>query len=171
MSSVISISGVSKTYATGVPALKAVDLDIRRGEIFALLGPNGAGKTTLISIVCGIVNRSTGTVTVAAGVVTLSGGTFPSWLNGNATDGELTVSGTNYTVASYQSSSQITLDDTSLTVASASAYSVQRVKYAAPDDFGGLDGVFTYPSSTSGASDVTNVNEAQIRSIRQSGAA
>jgi ABC-2 type transport system ATP-binding protein len=64
MSSVISISGVSKTYATGVPALKAVDLDIRRGEIFALLGPNGAGKTTLISIVCGIVNRSTGTVTV-----------------------------------------------------------------------------------------------------------
>jgi ABC-2 type transport system ATP-binding protein len=64
MSSVISISGVSKTYATGVPALREVDLDIRRGEIFALLGPNGAGKTTLISIVCGIVNRSTGTVTV-----------------------------------------------------------------------------------------------------------
>src|SRR5690606_20705679 len=64
MPSIISISGVSKTYATGVPALKEVDLDIRRGEIFALLGPNGAGKTTLISIVCGIVNRSTGTVTV-----------------------------------------------------------------------------------------------------------
>ena len=64
MSSVISISGVSKTYATGVTALKTVDLDISRGEIFALLGPNGAGKTTLISIVCGIVNRSTGTVTV-----------------------------------------------------------------------------------------------------------
>jgi ABC-2 type transport system ATP-binding protein len=64
MSSVISISGVSKTYATGVPALKEVNLDIERGEIFALLGPNGAGKTTLISIVCGIVNRSTGTVTV-----------------------------------------------------------------------------------------------------------
>jgi ABC-2 type transport system ATP-binding protein len=64
MAPVISISGVSKTYATGVPALKEVNLDIRRGEIFALLGPNGAGKTTLISIVCGIVNRSTGTVTV-----------------------------------------------------------------------------------------------------------
>lgn len=64
MPSIISISGVSKTYATGVPALKRVDLEIRRGEIFALLGPNGAGKTTLISIVCGIVNRSTGTVTV-----------------------------------------------------------------------------------------------------------
>jgi len=64
MSSVISISGLSKTYATGFTALKDVSLDIRRGEIFALLGPNGAGKTTLISIVCGIVNRSGGTVTV-----------------------------------------------------------------------------------------------------------
>jgi ABC-2 type transport system ATP-binding protein len=59
---VISISDVSKTYASGHVALKHVDLDIRRGEIFALLGPNGAGKTTLISIVCGIVNASTGTV-------------------------------------------------------------------------------------------------------------
>lgn len=64
MPSILSISGVSKTYATGFTALKQVDLDIRRGEIFALLGPNGAGKTTLISIVCGIVNRSSGTVTV-----------------------------------------------------------------------------------------------------------
>ena len=64
MSSVISISGVSKTYATGFTALKDINLDIRRGEIFALLGPNGAGKTTLISIVCGIVNRSGGTVAV-----------------------------------------------------------------------------------------------------------
>ena len=64
MQPIISISGVSKTYATGFSALKTVDLDIRRGEIFALLGPNGAGKTTLISIVCGIVNRSSGTVTV-----------------------------------------------------------------------------------------------------------
>ena len=64
MQSVISISGVSKTYATGFNALKSINLDIRRGEIFALLGPNGAGKTTLISIVCGIVNRSSGTVTV-----------------------------------------------------------------------------------------------------------
>lgn len=64
MPSILSISGVSKTYATGFTALKEVNLDIERGEIFALLGPNGAGKTTLISIVCGIVNRSTGTVTV-----------------------------------------------------------------------------------------------------------
>jgi ABC-2 type transport system ATP-binding protein len=64
MPSILSISGVSKTYATGFTALKEVNLDIQRGEIFALLGPNGAGKTTLISIVCGIVNRSSGTVTV-----------------------------------------------------------------------------------------------------------
>jgi ABC-2 type transport system ATP-binding protein len=61
---VISIKGLAKTYATGVEALKPVDLDINRGEIFALLGPNGAGKTTLISIVCGIVTASAGTVTV-----------------------------------------------------------------------------------------------------------
>jgi ABC-2 type transport system ATP-binding protein len=61
--SVLNVSGVSKTYATGFNALKNVDLDIRRGEIFALLGPNGAGKTTLINIICGIVTASTGTVT------------------------------------------------------------------------------------------------------------
>jgi len=61
--SIISIRDLSKTYATGVQALKSVDLDIRRGEIFALLGPNGAGKTTLIGIVCGLVRSSTGSVT------------------------------------------------------------------------------------------------------------
>ena len=65
MQPIIKISGVSKTYATGFEALKSVDLEIRRGEIFALLGPNGAGKTTLINIVCGIVKPSGGTVTVA----------------------------------------------------------------------------------------------------------
>ncbi|TIQ19157.1 MAG: ABC transporter ATP-binding protein [Mesorhizobium sp.] len=64
MPSIISISGVTKTYATGFKALKEINLEIERGEIFALLGPNGAGKTTLISIVCGIVNRSSGTVSV-----------------------------------------------------------------------------------------------------------
>ena len=62
MSSIVSIRKLCKTYASGFQALKAVDLDIRRGEIFALLGPNGAGKTTLISIICGIVNPSSGTV-------------------------------------------------------------------------------------------------------------
>jgi ABC-2 type transport system ATP-binding protein len=63
MQPVISVSNLSKTYASGFQALKHIDLDIRRGEIFALLGPNGAGKTTLISIVCGIVNATEGTVT------------------------------------------------------------------------------------------------------------
>jgi ABC-2 type transport system ATP-binding protein len=63
---IVSVSGLSKTYASGFQALKRVDLTIRRGEIFALLGPNGAGKTTLINIICGIVNASEGTV-VASG--------------------------------------------------------------------------------------------------------
>ena len=62
MSAIVSIRGVSKTYASKVTALKTVDLEIERGEIFALLGPNGAGKTTLINIVCGIVRTSTGSV-------------------------------------------------------------------------------------------------------------
>jgi len=60
---IISVAGLSKTYAGGFQALKSVDLEIRQGEIFALLGPNGAGKTTLISIICGIVNPSGGKVT------------------------------------------------------------------------------------------------------------
>jgi ABC-2 type transport system ATP-binding protein len=64
MPPVISVSKLSKTYASGFQALKSVDLEIRRGEIFALLGPNGAGKTTLISIVCGIVNPTAGKVVV-----------------------------------------------------------------------------------------------------------
>ena len=61
---ILSIRGLRKAYASGTEALKSVDLDIRRGEIFALLGPNGAGKTTLISIVCGIVTASGGEVLV-----------------------------------------------------------------------------------------------------------
>ena len=61
---VLSIRGLTKTYGTGVQALKPNDLDIRRGEIFALLGPNGAGKTTLINIVCGIVTATSGEVLV-----------------------------------------------------------------------------------------------------------
>lgn len=63
MQPIISIQGLAKTYAGGFQALKGVDLDIRRGEIFALLGPNGAGKTTLIGIVCGLVRMTAGTVT------------------------------------------------------------------------------------------------------------
>jgi ABC-2 type transport system ATP-binding protein len=61
---ILAISGLEKRYASGLQALKRIDLDIREGEIFALLGPNGAGKTTLISVVCGIVTPSAGTVRV-----------------------------------------------------------------------------------------------------------
>ncbi|HRF05518.1 ABC transporter ATP-binding protein [Accumulibacter sp.] len=64
MQTIISVSGLSKTYDSRFQALKCIDLDIRRGEIFALLGPNGAGKTTLISIICGIVKASEGKVRV-----------------------------------------------------------------------------------------------------------
>ncbi|MBV8478688.1 MAG: ABC transporter ATP-binding protein, partial [Actinobacteria bacterium] len=64
MPPVISIRGLGKTYAGGRQALKGVDLEIRKGEIFALLGPNGAGKTTLINIVCGIVTPTEGAVSV-----------------------------------------------------------------------------------------------------------
>ncbi|HEX6509075.1 MAG TPA: ABC transporter ATP-binding protein [Chloroflexota bacterium] len=63
MQPIIRVSQLTKTYASGFQALKGVDLEIRPGEIFALLGPNGAGKTTLISIICGIVNPTSGTVT------------------------------------------------------------------------------------------------------------
>lgn len=61
---IVSVNGLSKTYDSGHQALKSADLEIRRGEILALLGPNGAGKTTLISIICGIVRPTAGTVVV-----------------------------------------------------------------------------------------------------------
>ena len=64
MRAIVSISGLTKKYATGGDALKRIDLEIREGEIFALLGPNGAGKTTLINIVCGIVTATSGRVLV-----------------------------------------------------------------------------------------------------------
>ena len=63
LDAIVRVRGVSKTYASGFQALKNINLDIRRGEIFALLGPNGAGKTTLISIICGMGNASSGTIT------------------------------------------------------------------------------------------------------------
>ena len=65
MPPIIAVSNLTKTYASGFQALNKVSLDIRQGEIFALLGPNGAGKTTLISIICGIVTASDGTVKAA----------------------------------------------------------------------------------------------------------
>ena len=64
MHSIITVTNLSKTYASGLQALKKINLEIRRGEIFALLGPNGAGKTTLIGTICGIVNASEGTILV-----------------------------------------------------------------------------------------------------------
>jgi ABC-2 type transport system ATP-binding protein len=64
MPPIISVSNLSKTYPSGLTALKNINLDIRRGEIFALLGPNGAGKTTLISVICGLAVQTAGTVTV-----------------------------------------------------------------------------------------------------------
>jgi ABC-2 type transport system ATP-binding protein len=64
MDPIISVTGLSKSYASGFRALNNISLDIRRGEIFALLGPNGAGKTTLIGIICGILRGTSGTVTV-----------------------------------------------------------------------------------------------------------
>ena len=64
MQAIISVTKLSKTYASGFRALKSIDLEIRRGEIFALLGPNGAGKTTLIGTICGIVNPSAGRILV-----------------------------------------------------------------------------------------------------------
>src|ERR1700760_2354036 len=64
MPPIISVSNLSKTYKTGFTALKNINLEIRKGEIFALLGPNGAGKTTLIGTICGLVMPSEGTVTI-----------------------------------------------------------------------------------------------------------
>ncbi|MBN8830280.1 MAG: ATP-binding cassette domain-containing protein, partial [Sphingomonadales bacterium] len=64
MASILSVRGVTKQYASGHKALGSIDLDVEEGEIFALLGPNGAGKTTLISIICGLVRASGGSVTV-----------------------------------------------------------------------------------------------------------
>jgi ABC-2 type transport system ATP-binding protein len=64
MQAIVSVANLSKTYASGLRALKNINLDIRRGEIFALLGPNGAGKTTLIGTICGIVNPSEGSIRV-----------------------------------------------------------------------------------------------------------
>src|SRR5260370_3003331 len=65
MTSIISVKNLTKTYASGLQALKNVSLEIRRGEILALLGPNGAGKTTLIGVICGLVKPSQGTVLAA----------------------------------------------------------------------------------------------------------
>ena len=64
MNPIISVKGLNKVYKSGLKALNNIDLNIKEGEIFALLGPNGAGKTTLISIICGIVNPTSGSILV-----------------------------------------------------------------------------------------------------------
>src|SRR5476649_1514536 len=64
MDAIISLKGLSKTFPSGFQALKSINLDIKRGEIFALLGPNGAGKTTLIGAVCGLVRPTAGSITI-----------------------------------------------------------------------------------------------------------
>lgn len=106
---------------------------------------------------------STGTIAVASGVVTLTTGTWPSW----AASGELTVSGSTYAVSTRDSSSQITLVDTSVTVASGTSYSIQQTTYTAPDNFGGTDGPMTF-STGSGKCAIQVVGEGAIREMRQS---
>jgi hypothetical protein len=107
---------------------------------------------------------TTGTVTVASGVVTLTGGTFPSW----AAEGDFIVAGVTYSVNTRDSNTQITLDDTSVTVASASSYTLGRPTYTLPDDFGGMDGPLTYRPGVGGMyGAIPIVSDAMIRSRRQ----
>lgn len=104
----------------------------------------------------------TGTITIAAGVVTLTGGTFPSW----AAQGEITVDGSTYDVSTRDGNTQVTLVDTSVTIASASTYTLARVVYDAPDNFGGIEGSMTYASNTSGSHPIPMVGEGMIRQMR-----
>ena len=104
---------------------------------------------------------STGTVAVASGVVTLTTGTWPSW----AASGELTVSGSTYAVSTRDSSSQITLVDTSVTVAAGATYSLNQITYSAADNFGGLDGPMTF-NTGSGKREILVVGEGAIREMK-----
>lgn len=104
---------------------------------------------------------STGTIEIAAGVVTLTGGTFPTW----AANGELTTDGNTYAVSTRDSGTQVTLVDTSVTVAAGATYSLQQVVYTAPDGFGGLDGHMTLETG-SGYRPIRVVNESTIRAKR-----
>lgn len=112
---------------------------------------------------------STGTVAIASGVVTLTGGAWPSW----AAQGELTLSsgsssGTCYSVASRDSGTQLTLDDTTLAVSSGATYSLRRPAYTLPDNFCGLDGKITYRANSAGwAPEIRIVSDTQVRLMRQ----
>jgi hypothetical protein len=106
---------------------------------------------------------STGTISITTGTVTLASGIWPSW----AASGELNVSGSTYTVATRGGDTTLTLDNTLVTVASGTSYSLTRSTYTLPDDFGGIEGSFTYASSTSGSSDIEIVGESMVRSLQQ----
>lgn len=109
---------------------------------------------------------ATGTVAIAAGVVTLTGGTFPSW----AADGEITVLGVTYTVNTRDGNTQVTLDDLTVTVAGPQTFSISRPAYTLPDDFGTLQGPLTYrPGASYHYPPIEIVGESQIRTIRQQG--
>lgn len=106
---------------------------------------------------------ATGTVTIASGVVTLSGGTFPSW----AASGMLAISGNDYSVDSRDSDTQITLDDTSVTEVSATEYSLHQDDYTLPDDFSRIIGDATFQQSANAWEPCRITSEARIRALRQ----
>lgn len=108
---------------------------------------------------------TTGTVAIAAGVVTLTGGTFPSW----AADGEITVLGVTYTINTLDGNTQVTLDDTSVTVAAGKTFQLTRPAYTLPDDFGTLQGPITFrPGANSYYGPIEIFGESQIRTRKQS---
>ena len=110
---------------------------------------------------------TTGTVTVVSGVVTLSGGTWPTYVAEDATQAEVVVGGSTYPVASYQSTTQVTLLDTTVTAAAGSSYTVRRRWYLLSDDFAGINGPITYDSDFTRYQGIEERSEADIRVARQ----
>ena len=110
---------------------------------------------------------TTGTVTVASGVVTLAASTWPSWLAADATSGEIVVGGSTHQVASYQTSTQVTLADTGVTATAGSSYTLRRRWYLLPDDFAGINGPITYESDYSIGTAIEERSESDIRIARQ----
>lgn len=110
---------------------------------------------------------TTGTVTVSSGVVTLSGGTWPSYTQEDAAQAELVVSGGTYPVLSRQSTAQITLNDSTVTAAAGSKYTLRRRWYLLPDDFAGINGPITYDSDFTRYQGIEERSEADIRVARQ----
>ena len=110
---------------------------------------------------------TTGTVTVASGVVTLAASTWPSWLAEDATSGDIVVAGSTYLIDSYQSTTQVTLADTGVTAAASSSYTLRRRWYLLPDDFAGINGPITYESDYSIGTAIQERSEADLRVARQ----